>query len=78
VTTACFIPASEAWEHPMHGHDQCIKPVPTEGSEIMRRIKGRTSSKLLEEFPHLKSDIGGGIFGQGDIFVQHRPKLPMK
>ena len=31
-------------------------------SEIMRRIKGRTSSKLLEEFPHLKKKYWGRHF----------------
>jgi len=28
-------------------------------SEIMRRIKGRTSSKLFEEFPHVKKRYWG-------------------
>ncbi|PTQ79686.1 transposase IS200 family protein, partial [Nitrosospira multiformis] len=31
-------------------------------SEIMRRIKGRTSSKLFEEFPHLKKKYWGKHF----------------
>jgi putative transposase len=31
-------------------------------SEIMRRIKGRTSCKLLEEFPHLKKRYCGRHF----------------
>ena len=31
-------------------------------SEIMRRIKGRTSSKLLDEFPHLKKRYWGRHF----------------
>ncbi len=31
-------------------------------SEIMRRIKGRTSSKLFEEFPHLKKRYWGRHF----------------
>lgn len=31
-------------------------------SEIMRRIKGRTSSKLFEEFPHLKKKYWGRHF----------------
>ena len=39
-------------------------------SEIMRQIKGRTSSKLFEEFPHLKKRYWGGTFGREDIFVQ--------
>jgi len=31
-------------------------------SEIMRRIKGRTSSKLFEEFPHVKKKYWGRHF----------------
>ncbi|GAB1719484.1 MAG: hypothetical protein NTAFB09_12150 [Nitrosospira sp.] len=31
-------------------------------SEIMRRIKGRTSSKLFEEHPHLKEEASGKAF----------------
>lgn len=31
-------------------------------SEIMRRIKGRTSSNLFEEFPHLKKRYWGRHF----------------
>jgi putative transposase len=31
-------------------------------SEIMRRIKGRTSSKLFEEYPHLKKKLWGRHF----------------
>jgi putative transposase len=31
-------------------------------SEIMRRIKGRTSSKLFEEFPHLRKRFWGRHF----------------
>lgn len=31
-------------------------------SEIMRRIKGRTSSYLFEEFPHLKKRYCGQYF----------------
>ena len=31
-------------------------------SEIMRRIKGRTASKLFEEFPHLKKKYWGRHF----------------
>ncbi|RFC35225.1 MAG: Transposase IS200 like [Candidatus Nitrotoga sp. LAW] len=38
-------------------------------SEIMRRIKGRTSSKLFEEFPHLKKNTGGDTFGREGTFV---------
>ena len=39
-------------------------------SEIMRRIKGRTSSKLFEEFPMLKKRYwGDGTSGDAGIFV---------
>ncbi len=31
-------------------------------SEVMRRIKGRTSSKLFEEFPHVKKRYWGRHF----------------
>lgn len=31
-------------------------------SEIMRRIKGRTSAKLFEEFPHIKKRYWGRHF----------------
>ena len=31
-------------------------------SEIMRRIKGRTASKLFEEFPHVKKRYWGRLF----------------
>jgi len=38
-------------------------------SEIMRRIKGHTSSKLFEEFPHLKKKYWGRHFGREGTFV---------
>ncbi len=37
-----------------HVHILASCPPTMAPSEIMRRIKGRTSSKLFEEFPHLK------------------------
>jgi putative transposase len=33
-------------------------------SEIMRRIKGDTASRLFEEFSHLKKGYWGDIFGR--------------
>ncbi len=39
-------------------------------SEIMRRIKGRTSSKLFEEFPHVKKRYWGRHFWGGGTFVR--------
>lgn len=37
-------------------------------SEIMRGIKGRTSSYLFEEFPHLKKKYWGRHFGARGYF----------
>lgn len=37
-----------------HVHILVSCPPTMSPSEIMRRIKGRTSSKLFEEFPHVK------------------------
>ncbi len=43
-------------------------------SEIMKRIKGRTSSKLFEEFPHLKKKYWGEAFlGKGVFLCHGRP-----
>ncbi len=38
-------------------------------SEIMRRIKGRSSAKLFENFPLLRKRYWGDIFGQEGIFA---------
>jgi len=43
-------------------------------SEIMRRIKGRTSSKLFEEFPHVKKRYGTDTFGREGISVSRSVK----
>ena len=45
-----------------HVHVFVSAPPNMAPSEIMRRIKGRTSSKLLEEFPHLKKRYWGRHF----------------
>jgi len=37
-----------------HVHILVSAPPNLAPSEIMRRVKGRTSSRLFEEFPHLK------------------------
>ncbi len=37
-----------------HIHILVSSPSNLAPSEIMRRVKGRTSSKLFEEFPHVK------------------------
>jgi putative transposase len=40
-------------------------------SEIMRRLKGRTSRKLFEEFPEIKRRYWGRHFWAGGIFLCH-------
>ena len=42
-----------------HVHIPVSSPPEMAPSEIMRRIKGRTASKLFEEFPHLKKRYWG-------------------
>jgi putative transposase len=50
-----------------HVHILVSSPPELTPSEIMRRIKGRTASKLFEEFPHLKKNTGADtLFLQGD------------
>lgn len=41
-----------------HVHILVSAPPPMSPSEIMRRIKGRSSSKIFEEYPHLKLSLG--------------------
>ena len=49
-----------------HVHVYVSAPPSMAPSEIMRRIKGRTSSKLFEEFPHIKKRYWGRHFwGRG-------------
>ena len=50
-----------------HVHILVSAPPTMAPSEIMRRIKGNTASRLFEEFPHLKKRYWGDIFGHGDI-----------
>ena len=45
-----------------HVHILVSAPPNMAPSEIMRRIKGRTSSHLFEEFPHLKKRYWGRHF----------------
>lgn len=45
-----------------HVHILVSAPPTISPSEIMRRVKGRTSSKLFEEFPHLKKRYWGRHF----------------
>ena len=45
-----------------HVHILVSAPPNISPSDIMRRIKGRTSSKLFEEFPHIKKRYWGRHF----------------
>ena len=45
-----------------HVHVFVSAPPTMAPSEIMRRIKGRTSAKLFEEFPHIKKRYWGRHF----------------
>jgi putative transposase len=45
-----------------HIHILISAPPTMSPSEIMRRIKGRTSTKLFEEFPHMKKRYWGKHF----------------
>ena len=45
-----------------HVHILASCPPTMAPSEIMRRIKGRTSSKLFEEYPHVKKRYWGRNF----------------
>ena len=57
---------------PDHVHIFVSAPPTMAPSEIMRRIKGRSSSKLFSEFPHLRKRFWGrhfwarGFFCAGD------------
>ena len=45
-----------------HVHNFVSAPPTLAPSEIMRRIKGRTSARLFEEFPHLRKKFWGRHF----------------
>lgn len=45
-----------------HVHILVSAPPTMSPAEIMRRIKGRTSAKMFEEFPHLKKRYWGRHF----------------
>lgn len=45
-----------------HVHILVSAPPTMSPSEIMRRIKGRTSTKLFQEFPHIKKRYWGRHF----------------
>lgn len=47
-----------------HVHILVSAPPNLAPSEIMRRIKGNTASRMFEEFPHLKKRYWGDTFGE--------------
>ena len=51
-----------------HVHIFVSAPPTMAPSEIMRRIKGRTASKLLEEFPSIKKRYWGHHFWARGFF----------
>ena len=51
-----------------HVHILVSAPPNMAPSEIMRRIKGNTSSRLFEEFPHLKKRYWGRHFWERGYF----------
>ena len=53
---------------PDHVHIFVSAPPTMAPSEIMRRIKGRTSSKLFSEFPHLRKRFWGRHFWARGFF----------
>ena len=53
-----------------HVHIFVSAPPTMAPSEIMRRIKGRTSSKLLKEFPHLRKRFWARHFWGRDYFCE--------
>ena len=59
---------------PDHVHIFVSAPPTMAPSEIMRRIKGRTSSKLFEDSPTCENGFGAGIFGRGVIVVHPQVK----
>ena len=52
-----------------HVHILISAPPELSPSEIVRRIKGRTASKLFEDYPHMKRGSGAGICGREDTFT---------
>ena len=53
---------------PDHVHIFVSAPPTMAPSEVMRRIKGRTSSKLFSEFPHLRKRFWGRHFWARGFF----------
>ena len=58
-----------------HVHILVSAPPNLASSEIMRRVKGRTSSKLFEEFPHIKKLYWGRHFWAKGYFCSTVGKM---
>lgn len=61
-----------------HVHILVSSPPTISPSEIMRRIKGRTSSKIFEEFPHVKKRYWGKHFWARGFFCVTAGELTKK
>ena len=56
------LPGYDSYSEEDHVHILVSSPPTMAPSEIMRRLKGRTSSKLFEEFPHIRKRYWGQHF----------------
>jgi putative transposase len=61
-----------------HVHLLLSAPPTISPAEIMRRIKGRTSTKIFEEFPHLKKRYWGRHFWARGYFCVTAGELTKK
>lgn len=56
-----------------HVHILVSSPPTVSPSDLMKRIKGRSSRKLQQEFAHLRERYWGRHFGHGGIFAWADP-----
>jgi putative transposase len=61
-----------------HVHIMVSVPPYISVSEMMKRIKGRTSRKLLDEYKGLKKAFWGNIFGLAGTLQRLPGMLPMR
>jgi len=61
-----------------HVHVLVSAPPTISPSDIMRRVKGRTSAKLFEEFPHIKKRYWGRHFWARGYFCVTAGELTKK
>ena len=61
-----------------HIHILVSSPPEISPADIMRRVKGRTSAKLFEEFPHLKKRYWGRHFWARGYFCVTAGELSKK